>query len=94
MEDIPGGKATLRIEQENSIAQTHTFILICSAIVFVLLFFYMLGDFSLGSTLLIALIPSLGLLLFFKAVFYVKEQIRKNYFKRFANKVARSLELD
>ncbi len=94
VEDIPGGKSMLRVEQENPVSQTNTFLTICSAIIFVLLFFYIVGDVSIGTALLIALIPSLGFLLFLLSIFYLKEQIRKNYLKRFANKIARSIQVD
>lgn len=94
LEDIPGGKTTLRLEQENSVARSKTIVAGFSAIMFVLLFFINIssGDESLGVNLLLTLIPVIFGVLGLAFILYLLEKVQKYALKGFAKQIVRSLD--
>jgi hypothetical protein len=93
LEAIAGGKTKLRVEQEKLTSRTNAVLMIFSVIMFGLLFYINLtSGTSIGVALAVTLIPLAAWVLILLSLFYLMGRLRKHFFKKFANKIARHLE--
>ncbi len=95
LEEIPGGKTTLRLEQKNSVSYSRTILIIFSVIMFVIaLIINLRTDLPIGLVVLIIFIPLIVWVLILIFIFYILEKAGKYSLRRFAKQIVRSLDQD